>query len=69
MPAGDAGIDEGTRLTLSTEAKGALLSVIYEHVLGDGLRGLVEDVERAVARCTSRFVQLFRFFPVFSIAR
>ncbi|CAM9641917.1 unnamed protein product [Ectocarpus fasciculatus] len=39
-------------LALSMEARHALLSSTYEHVLGDGLRALVRDVERAVSRCT-----------------
>eukprot|EP00903_Cladosiphon_okamuranus_P018185 g16730.t1 len=39
-------------LALSMEARHALLSATYEHVLGDGLRALVRDVQRAVSRCT-----------------
>ncbi|CAM9709360.1 unnamed protein product, partial [Scytosiphon promiscuus] len=39
-------------VALSMEARHALLSSTYEHVLGDGLRALVRDVERAVSRCT-----------------
>ncbi|CAN0268024.1 unnamed protein product [Ectocarpus sp. 8 AP-2014] len=39
-------------LALSMEARHSLLSSTYEHVLGDGLRALVWDVERAVSRCT-----------------
>ncbi|CAM9163607.1 unnamed protein product [Ectocarpus sp. 13 AM-2016] len=39
-------------LALSMEARHSLLSSTYEHVLGDGLRALVRDVERAVSRCT-----------------
>lgn len=45
-------------LALSMEARHALLSATYEHVLGDGLRALVRDVERAVSRCTCRYVVL-----------
>lgn len=43
---------------LSVEVRRALLSSTFEHVLGGGLRELVRDVERAVARCTSRLVGL-----------
>ncbi|CAN0354766.1 unnamed protein product [Ectocarpus sp. 12 AP-2014] len=39
-------------LALSMEARHSLLSSTYEHVLGDGLKALVRDVERAVSRCT-----------------
>lgn len=42
-------------VTLSMEARHALLSSTYEHVLGDGLKALVRDVERAVSRCTRRY--------------
>jgi len=44
----------GGGLALSMEARHALLSATYEHVLGDGLRALVRDVERAVSRCTHK---------------
>lgn len=44
----------GDGVALSMQARHALLSSTYEHVLGEGMRVLVKDVERAVARCTSR---------------
>ncbi|CAM9521750.1 unnamed protein product [Ascophyllum nodosum] len=40
-------------IALSMQARHALLSSTYEYVLEEGLRGLVKDVELAVARCTS----------------
>lgn len=46
----------GAGVALSMEARHALLSSTYEYVLGHGLRELVRDVERAVSRCTCRYV-------------
>ncbi|CAN0466229.1 unnamed protein product, partial [Laminaria digitata] len=46
----------GAGVALSMEARHALLSSTYEYVLGNGLRELVRDVERAVSRCTCRYM-------------
>lgn len=50
------GVGIGGGVSLSMEARHALLSSTYEYVLGHGLRELVKDVDRAVSRCTFRYV-------------